>query len=145
MQKTDNYSLKNASWLFKLFSTLAIFASVAFLAWSWRVSLSVIKMNRPSDLCVLLGDDLWALAHYKTPLFIWLYCFQAFGCAGLYVTTRILFQRSALRRRMKALLQALTTALLVLNQLVWITAPFIRFSQTIAGYVGLACAVAMVG
>jgi len=145
MQKTDNYSLKNASWGFKIFSTLAIFGSVAFLAWSWRVSLGVIKMNRPSDLCVLLGDDLWALAHYKTPLFIWLYCFQAFGCIGLYVTTRILFQRSALRRRMKKLLQATTTALLVLNQLVWITAPFLRFSQTLAGYVGLACAVAMIG
>jgi hypothetical protein len=145
MQRTDNYSLKNATGWFKILSTLAILGSVVFLAWSWRVSLGVIKMNRPSDLCVLLGDDLWALAHYKTPLFIWLYLFQAFGCAGLYVTTRILFQRSALRRRMKKLLQGTTTALLVLNQLVWFTAPFIRFSQTIAGYVGLACAVAMIG
>lgn len=93
---TDTYALKNASLRFKILSTLAILGSMAFLAWSWRVSLGVIKMNRPSDLCVLLGDDLWALAHYKTPLFIWLFCFQAFGYLGLYVTARILFQRSAL-------------------------------------------------
>jgi len=94
-------------------STFAIFASVGFLVWSWYVSLGVLKMNRPSNLCVLLGDDLWALARYKTPLYVWLFLFQATGYAGLYLTSRILFHRSALRRRIKKLLQSVTTTLVV--------------------------------
>ena len=123
----------------------AILFSAGLLAWSWYNSLSVLKFNRPSDMCKLLGDDLWALAHYKTGLFAALLFFQIVAYSGLYVTARVLFQRSALRRRMKSLLLAVTTALLVLDQLVWFTAPFARFSQTMAGYIGLASAVAMIG
>src|SRR5579859_5444422 len=121
MRKIDHYTLKNASWRFKIFSTAAIFASIALLAWSWRVSLGLLKMNRPSDLCRLLGDDLWALAHYKTPLFIWLVCFQAFGYVGLFITAKLLFARSTLRRRMKGVLQAVATTLVMLNQAVWLS------------------------
>src|SRR5947209_5017291 len=111
MRKIDHYALKNAAWPFKILSTLGIVASVAFLLWSWRVSLGLLRMNRPSELCRLLGDDLWALAHYKRPLFVWLFMFQAFGYAGLYITARLLFARSALRRRMKKLLLAVATTL----------------------------------
>jgi NADH dehydrogenase len=142
--KNDNYALKNASLFFKIFSTVAVFSSIALLAWTWRVSLGLLKMNRPSELCSLLGDDLWALAHYKTPLFIWLYLFQAFGYAGLYITARILFGRSALRRRMKKILQWLATTLVLLDQLVWLSAPWVRFAQTMAGYIGLFSAVALI-
>lgn len=144
-QRTDNYSLKNASFLFKTLSTFAILASVAFLAWSWRISLDITKVNRPSDLCLLLGDDLWALAHYKTPLFIWLFLFQASGYLGLYITARLLFSRSALRRRMKKLLLGIATSLVVLDQLVWLSVPFWRFAQNAAGYIGLFSAIALVG
>jgi len=143
--KNDSYALKNASLQFKIFSTLAIVGSLALLSWSWQVSLGVLKMNRPSDLCVLLGDDLWALAHYKRPLFFRLFFLQAMGYAGLYFTARILFSRSALRRRMKALLQAIATTLVVLDQAVWLSAPFWRFAQTAAGYIGLFAALAIIG
>jgi len=144
MQKTDTYSLKNALVSFKLLSTAAILFSIALLGWSWYVSLSVLKFNRPSDMCVLLGDDLWALAHYKSGLFGLLIFFQIVAYGGLYLTSRVLFARTSLRRRMKNLIQAVATTLLVLNLLVWCTAPLLRFSQTIAGYVGLATAVAMI-
>src|SRR4029077_10402735 len=143
--KTDNYALKNASLRFKLLSTLAILASIGFLAWSWRVSLGILKMNRPSNLCVLLGDDLWALARYKTPLYVWLFLFQAVGYAGLYITARVLFRHSTLRRRMKKLLQATTTTLVVLDQLIWLSAPYWRFAQATAGYIGLFSALALIG
>src|SRR5216683_3001800 len=145
MRKTESYSLKNASVLFKLAATAAILASVALLAWSWYVSLSVLKFNRPSEMCRLLGDDLWALAHYKKGLFSVLLFFQSVAYGGLYLTTRALFARTSLRRRMKKLIQMAATALLVVNLLTWFTAPFFRFAQTIAGYVGLASAVAMIG
>ncbi len=145
MRKNDSYSLKNASLGFKWFATAAIVFSIVLLAWTWYVSLSVLKFNRPSDMCRFLGDDLWALAQYKKGLFSVLIFFQAVAYGGLYVTSRVLFGRSALRRRMKKLLQAITTGLVILDQLVWFTAPFLRFSQTLAGYVGLASAVAMIG
>ena len=95
-------------------------------------------------MCVLLGDDLWALAHYKTGLFAVLIIYQAVAYVILYGISRLLFARTALRRRMKVFLQAAATTLLALDQLVWFTAPFIRFAQSIAGYVGLASAVAMI-
>src|SRR5205085_23801 len=92
----------------------------------------------------LLGDDLWALAHYKTNLFLMVFFFQACAYAGLYITSRELFRRTSLRRRMKAALQVVTTSLVVANQLVWFSAPFVRFAQTAAGYIGLASAVALI-
>src|SRR5438132_8521304 len=119
LRKTDSYSLKNASLGFKLAATAAILASVALLAWSWYVSLSVLKFNRPSDMCRLLGDDLWALAHYKKGLFSVLIFFQAVAYGVLYITSRVLFARTSLRRRMKHLLQASATTLVILDQLVW--------------------------
>ena len=144
MRKTENYSLKNASLLFKLAATAVLLGSIALLGWSWYVSLSVLKFNRPSEMCRLLGDDLWALAHYKKGLFWTLLFFQSIAYGGLYMTSRVLFARSALRRRMKKLLQAVATALLVVNLLTWFSAPFFRFAQAIAGYVGLASAIAMI-
>ena len=143
-QRPDHYSLRNASLAFKILSTASVLASTALLAWSWYVSLTVLKTHRPSNLCVLLGDDLWALAHYKTHLFALIFFFQASAYAGLFLISRELFQRTSLRRRMKKLLQSLTTFLTVLNQLVWFTAPFVRFSQEVAGYVGLSSAAALV-
>jgi len=144
MRKVENYSLKNASVEFKLLSTAGIFFSIALLAWSWYTSLSVLKFNRPSEMCRLLGDDLWALAHYKTNLFLMLLFFQACAYAGLFLTSRVLFQHTSLRRRMKALLLAVTAGLTLLDQLIWWTAPFLRFSQTLAGWIGLASAVALI-
>ncbi len=145
MRKTENYSLKNASLGFKLFATAAILFSVALLGWTWYVSLSVINFNRPSDMCRLLGDSLWALSQYKKGLFWVLVFFQAVAYGGLYVTSRVLFAKTSLRRRMKKLLQASATTLVLLDQLVWFTAPFIRTSQTLAGYIGMASAIAMIG
>src|ERR1700682_5571521 len=101
MRKTESYSLKNASLGFKVAATVAILASIALLAWSWYISLSVLKFNRPSEMCRRLGDDLWALAHFKTPLFVLLLFFQAVAYGGLFITSRVLFQRTSLRRRMK--------------------------------------------
>src|SRR5438132_3367951 len=144
LRKTDSYSLKNASLGFKLAATAAILASVALLAWSWYVSLSVLKFNRPSEMCRLLGDDLWALAHYKKGLFAVLLFFQCIAYGGLYLTSRVLFARTALRRRMKSLLQTAATMLLVLDLVAWMTAPYFRFAQAVAGYVGLASAMAII-
>jgi hypothetical protein len=118
MRKIETYSLKNASIRFKLFSTAVIFGSIALLAWSWYVSLTVLKFHRPSNMCVLLGDDLWALAHYKSGLFGMLLFFQAVAYGGIYVTSRTLFQRTSLRRRIKNLLLMITTALVLLDQLI---------------------------
>jgi NADH dehydrogenase len=143
--KIDHYALKNASLQFKLLSTIAIVSCMVFLAWCWRVSLGVIQMNRPSNLCVLLGDNLWALARYKTPLFIWLFLFQGFGYLGLFITALVLFSRSNLRRRMKKLLFWSAITLVALDQMIWLSAPFWRFSQTAAGYIGLFSALALVG
>ncbi len=103
-RKTDSYSLKNASWIFKIFSTAVIFASMAVLAWSWYISLSVLKFHRPSDMCVLLGDDLWALAHHNPGLYGTLIFFQAIGYGGIFAMAYLFFQRAALRRRFKAVL-----------------------------------------
>lgn len=144
MRKIENYSLKNASVEFKLLSTAGIFFSINLLAWSWYTSLSVLKFNRPSEMCRLLGDDLWALAHYKTSLFLMLLFFQTCAYAGIFFTSRILFQRTSLRRRMKALLMAVTAGLTLIDQLIWWTAPFVRFSQALAGWIGVASAVALI-
>src|SRR5882724_319228 len=145
MRKNESYSLKNASLSFKLIATAAILLSIAILGWTWYVSLSVLKFNRPSDMCRLLGDDLWALAQYKKGLFGVLIFFQAAAYGILYVTSRVLFSRTSLRRRMKSLLQATATTLVVLDQVIWLTAPFVRFSQSLAGYIGIASALAMIG
>jgi NADH dehydrogenase len=144
MRKTDSYTLKNVPLDFKLLSTGAVSFSIALLSWSWYTSLSVLKFNRPSDMCRLLGDDLWALAHYKTGLFSVLLFFQAVAYGTLYITARVLFKESALRRRMKSLLLAVATGLFVIDQFVWFTAPFLRLAQQLAGYIGLASAVAMI-
>src|SRR4029077_11448135 len=53
-------------------------------------------------------------------------------------------QRTALRRRMKGLVLAITTGLVFLDQWVWATAPFVRLSQQAAGYIGLASAAALI-
>jgi NADH dehydrogenase len=140
----DSYSLKNASWRFKLLSTLGILGSTGLLAWSWYVSLGVLKFNRPSEMCRLFGDDLWALAHYKPGLFAMLFFFQAVAYAGIFLISRRLFQQTALRRRMKGLLLAAATGLVFLDQWVWATAPFIRLSQQAAGYIGLASAATLI-
>jgi len=145
MRKTESYSLKNASLGFKLLATAAILFSIALLGWTWYVSLSVIKFNRPSDMCRLLGDSLWALSQYKKGLFGVLVFFQAAAYGGLYLTSRVLFARTSLRRRMKKLLQAAATLLVAIDLLVWFTAPFIRTSQALVGYIGLASALAMIG
>jgi len=144
MRKTDSYYLKNASLRFKLFSTAVIFFSIALLAWSWYISLTVLKFHRPSNMCVLLGDDLWALAHYKSGLYGMLFFFQAVAYGGIFVTSRVLFQRTSLRRRMKKLLLLAAMLLVVLDQLIWAASPFIRFAQETVGYVGLASAVALI-
>ena len=95
-------------------------------------------------MCVLLGDDLWALAHHDSGLFGTLVFFQAVGYAGIFTTAYIFFQRAALRRRAKKVLLGLATVLVIIDQVIWLTAPFVRFSQTIAGYIGLASAVALI-
>src|ERR1700733_8380094 len=143
--KTDSYTLKNASWVFKIFSTLAILISMAVLAWSWYVSLSVLKFHRPSDMCVLLGDDLWALAHHNAGLYGTLVFFQAIAYGGIFTMAYLFFQRAAMRRRAKIFLLGVATALVILDQLVWLTAPFLRFSQAIAGYLGLVSALLLIG
>jgi NADH dehydrogenase len=140
----DSYSLKNASRPFKLLSTLGILGSTGLLAWSWYVSLGVLKFNRPSEMCRLFGDDLWALAHYQPGLFAMLFFFQAVAYAGIFLISRRLFQRTALRRRMKGLLLAIATGLVFLDQWVWATAPFVRVSQRVAGYMGLVSAAALI-
>lgn len=142
--RTDHYPLKNARLRFKLLATLGILFSVALLAWSWTATLGILKTHRPSSFCRLLGDDLWAIFQYNRGLFILVYLFQAAGYLGIYVTARVLFKRTSLRRRIKNLVLFIATALTLLNQLVWVTAPFVRFAQTTAGYIGLAAAVALV-
>jgi NADH dehydrogenase len=144
-RRMDSYSLKNAALSFKLLATGGMLGSAALLAWSWYVSLSVLTFNRPSDMCLLLGDDLWALAHNKAGLFWTLVFFQAVAYAGMYFTSKMLFKRSALRRRMKTFLVAVTTFLVVLDQVVWFSAPFFRVSQHAVGYVGLGSAIALIG
>src|SRR5690349_8111054 len=143
MRKIENYQLKNAPISLKLFATGAVLFSLMLLGWTWFNSLSVLKFNRPSDMCRLLGDDLWALAHYKTGLYAVLLVYQAAAYLVLYWVARALFQRTALRRRMKHLLLSATTILFAIDQLIWFTAPFVRFSQTLAGYLGFLSAVAL--
>jgi NADH dehydrogenase len=140
----DSYSLKNASWNFKLLSTAGILGSVGLLTWSWTISLGVLKFNRPSEMCRLFGDDLWALARYQPGLFAMIFFFQAIAYSGIYLISRRLFQRTALRRRMKSLLLAMATGLVFLDQWVWATAPFVRLSQQTAGYIGFASAAALI-
>ncbi len=144
LPKTDRYPLKNAPMSFKLLSTLGILVSVALLAWSWTATFGILKTHRPSEFCQLLGDDLWALWQYNRNLYILVYFFQAVGYAVIYLIARLLFKRTSLRRRMKSLLLLSCTFLALLNQFIWITAPFLRFSQATAGYIGLASAAALV-
>ena len=144
LPKTDRYPLKNAPLSFKILSTLGILFSIGLLAWSWATTLSILKTHRPSEFCRLLGDDLWALWGFNRNLYVLVYLFQAAGYAGIFFISRVLFKRTSLRRRMKSLLLSLSTVLAVSNQAVWITAPFVRFSQSTAGYLGLASAAALV-
>jgi len=144
VRKIENYRLKNASWDLKLIATAAVLSSMLLLGWTWFNSLSILKFNRPSDMCRLLGDDLWALAQSRPGLFAVLLVYQAGAYSVLYGVTRALFQRSALRRRLKRFLLAATTALFVLDQAVWFSAPFVHFSQSVAGVIGFLAAVAMI-
>jgi len=42
----------------------------------------------------MLGDDLWALAHTKTPLYVWLFLFQRWDI-GFFISRQDLVSRTA--------------------------------------------------
>lgn len=145
MSPVDRYRIKNAPLTLKLAATAGVVFSVLVLALTWYNSLSVLRFHRPSEMCRQLGDDLWALAHYKIGVFAVLLVFQAFAYSALFVLSWVLLQKSTLRRRMKAFLQVCGTTLFIANQIIWFTVPFAPVSQSLAGYSGAISGLFLIG
>src|SRR5438874_5166980 len=130
MRTYDNYSLKNASLKFKILTTFWLAFSFALIAWSWFISLTVVNWYSSGLMKHwMLGPELLDLAWTKTKIFAFLFGLQTVAFVALWLTGRKLLRRSALRRRMKAVLSKGATACMVINILTWMTVPFSKTSQ----------------
>lgn len=136
-RRRDAYELRNLSLGRKLVSTALLCGGLAIFLLSWLGGVTLVSWTSNAPLISRWGDALGEVAGMYPKLFGVLFATNIGSLALLFLVSRSLFRRSALRVRVRIAVSILAVLVLIVHTSLWALLPMNTLARTLAGPVGV--------
>ena len=133
----DAYDLRNLGLGRKLLATALLSTGVIVFLLSWLAGVTLVSWTANAPLISRWGDALAEVAQLHRRLFLTLFATNVGSLALLFLVSRSLFRRTALRVRVRAVVSALAVVVLGTHAALWALLPSSELARTLAGPVGV--------
>lgn len=135
--RRDAYELRNLSLGRKLISTALLCGGLAIFLMSWLGGVTLVSWTATAPLISRWGDALGEVAQMYPRLFAALFATNVGSLALLFLVSRSLFRRSALRVRVRVAVSILAVLVLLVHTSLWALLPMNGLARSLAGPVGV--------
>lgn len=132
----DVYELRNLSLPRKLLATTLLSAGIVLFALSWVAVITLVSWTSDIMLLTRWGDALAEVAQRHQRLFIALFAMNVGAVVMLFLVSRNLFRRTAIRVRVRKAVGILAVLVLLLHATLWALVPSSPLARALAGPVG---------
>ena len=133
----DVYELRNLGLLRKLLATALLGFGLAVFALSWLAVVTLVSWNSDAHLLFRWGDALAEIAAQQKRLYPALFAMSVGSLLLLLAVSRRLFQRTAVRVRVRKAISIAAVTVLSVHSTLWALVPASALARTIAGPVGI--------
>lgn len=135
--RRDAYELRNLSLGRKLLATALLCGGLTIFLMSWLGGITLVSWTASSPLISRWGDALGEVAQMYPRLFVALFATNIGSLGLLFLVSRSLFRRSALRVRVRIAVGILAVLVLAVHTALWALLPMNGAARSLAGPVGV--------